>query len=73
MKDWRGTTIKVGSTVIYPSRQGSAMWMSEGVVEAIDGKRLRVRRTRASVLKDSELNPSSLRPAYPDPRRVTVV
>jgi len=73
MKDWRGIRIKIGSTVVYPSRQGSQMWMSEGIVEKIEDGRIRVRRTRANVLKDSELNPSALRPAYPDPKRVTVL
>lgn len=32
MKDWRGTPIVNGSIVVYPSRQGSSLWMSEGEV-----------------------------------------
>ena len=32
MKDWRGTPIVVGSTVVYPSRKGSSLWMTEGTV-----------------------------------------
>lgn len=35
MKDWRGTDIEVGSTIVYPSRTGSAMWMVEAVVDDV--------------------------------------
>ena len=35
VKDWRGNPIRIGSRVIWPSRQGSNLWMNEGVVEAI--------------------------------------
>lgn len=33
--DWRGTPIVVGSTVVYPVRQSSSMWVCEGRVEEI--------------------------------------
>lgn len=35
--DWRGKEIKVGSTVVYPTRMGSSMSVHEGkVLEIID-------------------------------------
>lgn len=56
--DWRGVPITVGSTVVYPGRQGSSHWMNEAEVNAItyeDSWRgpstvtvLHVRRTRCS-------------------------
>lgn len=30
--DWRGTTIEPGSTIIYPGRYSSSIYMVEGVV-----------------------------------------
>ena len=33
--DWRGTPLTVGSTIVYPSRHSSSVWMTEAVVEAI--------------------------------------
>lgn len=33
--DWRGTRILPGSTVIYPGRQGSSLWVTEGTVESV--------------------------------------
>jgi hypothetical protein len=35
MKDWRGTEIEVGATVVYPGRGGSSLWMTEGTVVAL--------------------------------------
>lgn len=35
MTDFRGTEITKGATVVYPNRQGSALWMNEGTVTAI--------------------------------------
>ena len=60
MKDWRGTTLKVGSRVVYPSRQGSSLWMSEAEVVSVSD--------RIGVLKKD-----GKRVSYPDPKRVTVV
>lgn len=36
MKDWRGITVAVGDTVLYASRHGSWMGVTEGVVESIE-------------------------------------
>ncbi len=62
VKDWRGITIKVGSTVVYPSRQGSQLWMSEGEVVKIESAH------RIAVIKDG-----GKRTSYPDVARITVV
>lgn len=59
MKDWRGTPIKVGSTIVYPSRQGSRLWMNEG--EVVGLKPLSVRKEGAK------------RISHPAPERVTVL
>lgn len=32
MKDWRGVEIVVGSTIVYPGRHSSSMWMCEATV-----------------------------------------
>lgn len=61
MKDWRGTEVKVGSTVVYPSRQGSQLWMSEGEVVTIATDKVGVRKKNAR------------RISYPDARRITVI
>jgi hypothetical protein len=36
IKDWRGNPIGIGSRVVWPTRQGSGLWMNEGVVESIE-------------------------------------
>lgn len=36
MKDWRGTSIKVGSIVVYPSRKGAKLWMTQGIVISLN-------------------------------------
>jgi len=59
MKDWRGTPIKVGSTVVYPSRKGSSLWMIEGVVQSLTP--LTVRKLGAK------------RTSHPALERITVV
>lgn len=61
MKDWRGTRIKVGSAVVYPSRQGSSLWMNEGEVISVSEGRVGVRKK------------GSKRTSYPDVLRLTVV
>lgn len=57
LKDWRGTPIEVGSTIVYPGRHGSWIWMNEGEVISIAPREpkyfsrpvtLTVRRTRDS-------------------------
>lgn len=35
MLDFRGKEISVGSTVVYPGRRGSSMWLNQGRVTAI--------------------------------------
>lgn len=60
MTDWRGTSIKVGDIVVYPSRQGSHLWMTEGEVVEVT-PRLAVRKK------------GGVRLSYPAPERVTVV
>lgn len=35
MKDWRGKTIKKGSTIVYPNRLSSNMWMVEAKVQKV--------------------------------------
>ncbi len=76
MKDWRGTVIKVGAKVVYPSRQSSSLWMNEGIVESVEvenGKdRVGVRKTREARFGTSKKTSGS-RVAYPDSDRITVV
>lgn len=38
IKDWRGNEIKIGSTIVYPGRSGSSMWMTEAKVIDIQHK-----------------------------------
>lgn len=59
MKDWRGTPITVGAQVVYPSRQGSRLWMNEGWVISL--KPFSVKK------KDAK------RISHPAPERVTVL
>lgn len=62
-KDWLGTPITEGCTIIYPGRQASSMWMNQATVLLIDKKTtaawnggvrtewiLTVRRTKSSNL-----------------------
>lgn len=65
VKDWRGTEIQVGSTVVYPSRQGSRLWMTEGEVVSLP---LSKKDARIGVRAKG-----SRRTAFPDPNRITVV
>lgn len=32
LKDWRGTSITPGSTIVYPGRHSSSLWMTEATV-----------------------------------------
>lgn len=59
MKDWRGTSIDIGSIVVYPSRQGSSLWMSEG--EVVGLKPFTVKKK------------NSKRTSHPAVERVTVI
>lgn len=60
-KDWRGTPIKVGSVVVYPSRQSSSLWMSQGEVVSISDSKIGVIRE------------GGRRVSYPAQDRLTVV
>lgn len=44
MRDWRGTEIKVGSTVLYPQTVSSSLWVTEAEVTSL--KPFRVKRLR---------------------------
>lgn len=54
LTDWRGTPIEAGSTIVYPGRHSSQLWMNEGVVVEINSvtkwsatlTELKVQRTR---------------------------
>lgn len=53
MKDWRGTLIKVGSTIIYSNHMGRRTEVTEGTVTEILEKELivsPVRNTRGPIL-----------------------
>ena len=34
-KDWRGTPLHIGSTIVYPSRHSSSVWMTEAIIEEV--------------------------------------
>lgn len=78
--DWRGTEIKAGSIVVYPSRQSSSMWVNEGVVIDVDevderGRRClkgHVRKTREHSYGSTKETPDA-KITSPDFSRVTVV
>lgn len=70
MKDWRGTEIKVGSRVIYVSRQHSSMWVTEGEVTDIIGQNVAVKRLRSS---QNHRNSAKERIVYPAVDRITVI
>lgn len=73
MKDWRGTTIKVGSHIIYPSRQFGQMWVTESVVTLVDDKDgvIEARKLRSN--SSYKQATTSNRVARPNPNRVTVI
>lgn len=66
MKDWRGTKIKVGQTVVYPSRQGSSLWMTEGVVVEVNPNGYDDRRVGVT-------KKGGTRISYPALQRLTVL
>jgi hypothetical protein len=35
LKDWLGTPITVGCTIIYPGRQSGSLWMNKATVKVI--------------------------------------
>lgn len=76
--DWRGNRIVVGATVVYPSRTGSSLWMTEGEVVSVEAAKTSRGRARIGVraLSHSRANGEKLvrsRVAYPHPCRITVI
>lgn len=65
VNDIRGKEIKVGSTICYPGRQSSSLWMNIGEVVEIDenwkkwcyGKDLTLRRLKVKVPSHSYYQP----------------
>lgn len=61
--DWRGVEIKVGALVVYPVRQSSSVWMTEGRVEELhyneDGTPggVTVTRLRATGWRGDDIKP----------------
>lgn len=45
MLDFRGVEIRVGSTIVYPGRQGSSIWLNAAEVVRVEDAQLRVRVT----------------------------
>lgn len=35
MRDWRGVLVEKGSTIVYPQRRSSSLWMVEATVIAV--------------------------------------
>jgi len=80
VKDWRGTPIEVGALVVYPSRTGSSMWITEGQVVSVKESMgvtrdfsVGVRRIRSSSSTQKRKYLKRERVAYPDPSRITVI
>ena len=48
MKDWRGKAIKRGSSVVYPGRQGSVIWVVEAEVLEVKDEEIVVQPTRST-------------------------
>lgn len=63
LRDWRGSEVNIGDTVVYPSREGSKMWMTEGEVVTVN-----VKLKKVGVLKHG-----GRRLAYPAFERITVM
>jgi hypothetical protein len=61
VRDWRGTPINTWSVVVYPSRQGSQLWMTEGNVVSIKDGRVGVMKKGGG------------RVSYPATDRLTVI
>jgi len=74
MKDWRGTPIKVGAHILYPSRQFGQMWVTESVVTSVDDKAgiIEARKLRSNSNYKQQATTSN-RVARPNPARVTVI
>jgi hypothetical protein len=71
VNDWRGKPIRIGSRVVYPSRQQGNLWMTEGEVVFIsqDGKKIGVRRIRSTTKTHTKRD----RVSYPNLDRLTLV
>ena len=51
VEDILGRELKVGDTIAYPRRSGSSMWMTTGVITAIEEFRDRWTKTMHPMLK----------------------
>jgi len=79
--DWRGTPIEIGSTIVYPGRGSSALWMAEGIVEGIgtrhrpsEGRTVPMIQVRRTHERGREVRTSRPRPVTIEViKRVTVV
>lgn len=54
-EDFLKQTVRVGDTIVYPSRQSSSLWMNKAVVEKIQVK------TRKSYYNDSTFEEWSIK------------
>jgi nitrate reductase alpha subunit len=50
VRDFRGIPIRVGSRIVYPCREGSALWMNEAEVVEIRSKEDDWGRVRTSLV-----------------------
>lgn len=70
--DWRGVPIEVGAIVVFPSRQGSNVWMNERIVVSVE-----LNNNIGPFNRDKwfvGVQPiEGGRVAYPKPDRITVV
>lgn len=48
MKDWRGKSIKRGTRVVYPGRQGSSIWVVEAEVLSVEEGEIVVQPVRTT-------------------------
>lgn len=69
IRDWRGKEIKIGTRVVYPSRQQGNLWMTEGQVVSIEGEKVGVRRMRSTTKQHGKRE----RISYPNRARITVL
>ena len=83
VKDWLGTEMGIGDTVIYPSRQSSSLWVNEGKIvslEMIDPPYLYNKGTKVpqvGILRSRSSGWRGKDPgkkvSYPDVGRITVI
>lgn len=69
LKDWRGTPIIEGCTIVYPGRVEGDMWMNEAVVVGIEERTVK-RRPRNPLNWDEKLGIPPPDPDKPNVRPV---